>query len=417
MLANLLRRRWSLYVRYKTYSVKDEDIRIDSSLTPTQNYNALFVIHKRIQKCLDARIEVHTLYADDDQGHKTAIEYTRDQLKAADRLLTTICQDLKTSLQDEIQTPSSSNKPADTSHRKVRRSKKKKRKATITPEDTLRALAEDEWSIVEQIHEQRIQSLHDVYRQIVEIVDKTDEAIVKPLREMIAANVNDPICHCYIFQCIVGIALKHMIQSAREASRRTFLLKCTSVDVLRRWNAASPPSPEDLRSAIIHMSQIEAIPKITLDDAIYNQLLVGNRYFAKTDILRLSNHIINHGFGIAGDYTTMGTATIVSSVIEAICVIAMIHYRWDNRAAMANANVTGFQKLRMKHGDTYIIRLRHAIEHLVRVLDPSVEGRVHICWEVLRRVPDSMVALDFAQMVFGGDKMLISVVPFVIHIR
>ena len=113
----------------------------------------------------------------------------------------------------------------------------------------------------------------------------------------------------------------------------------------------------------------------------------------------------------------LGTATIVSSVIEAISVIAMIHYRWDNRAAMANANVTGFQKLRMKHGDTYIIRLRHAIEHLVRVLDPSVEGRVHICWEVLRRVPDSMVALDFAQMVFGGDKMLISVVPFVIHIR
>lgn len=380
-----------------------------------QNYGALFLLQKRLQKCLVARTEVFNMYADNDVGHKQAIVYTETQLYTVQRLL----HDISSQMNDESPPPtSSSSDDATVPKPKQPKRKKKKRSIPIVSEESLREAGEAEWRVLEQVNEERIESLREVYRKIIDIIDTLDNTVVQPLREMIAANVDDVTCHCYIFQCIVGIALKNMIQTARKQSRQTFLLASTSLDALRRWNAAYPPSEDDLLSAVLHMCQVEVISKSMVQDTIFKQLLIGSRHFPQTDVLRLSNYIMDRSFSIGGSYTTTGTATTIASVIEAICAIAMIHNCWDNqRTIMSAANVSGFQSMRQKYGDTYIIRTRNAIEHLVRVLDPSVKNRIHINWEILRRVPESMVALEFAHITFGGNDMVGPTIPFVLHIK
>ena len=94
MAQKLLRRRWSLYIKYKTYSVDDSQLYIQPSLPADENYRNLFLLQKRIQKCLDARMEVHRMYADDDMGHKNAIAYTEAQLATANSLLNKVCLDI-----------------------------------------------------------------------------------------------------------------------------------------------------------------------------------------------------------------------------------------------------------------------------------------------------------------------------------
>lgn len=413
----LLRRRWIFYVRYKTYSVNDDELCINPLLSMVQNYGALFLLQKRIQKCLDARIEVFKMYADDDLGHKQAILYTETQLCTVQKLLHDIYNEIKIS-NDQPPTSSSSD---DTTIAKSKQPKKKKKKRSIprVSEETLRAAGEAEWRVLEQVNEERIESFREVYRKIDHIIDTMDHSVVQPLRDMIAANADDFTCHCYIFQCIVGVALKHMIQAARDTKGQTFVLASTSLDALRRWNAAYPPSTDDLLSGVLHMCQVEIIPKSIVQDTILKQLLVGSRHFPQTAILRLSNYIMDQSFSIGGPYTTTGTTTTVASLIEAICAITMIHNHWNNqRTIMSVANVSGFKSMRQKYGDAYIIRTRNAIEHLVRVLDPSIKNRIHINWEILRRVPESMVALEFAHIAFGGDDLMGSTtIPFVLHIK
>ena len=77
---DVIRRRFRLYLRYKSQEVDQIEICVRPEWSNAKNYKALYSMHLRLGRCLAARKKVYELYADDDPGHAFAIAFVEKQM-------------------------------------------------------------------------------------------------------------------------------------------------------------------------------------------------------------------------------------------------------------------------------------------------------------------------------------------------
>lgn len=422
-LDRTLRQRWSLYVQYKTYNVESEELKIDTAATPLQNYKTLFILRRKIEKCLQARRTVHQMYNDNDAGHQQAITFTEEQLSYTDQLLRAVCNEINaaTKVEEEAAQPHDDGKEGLTlgpeRQKKTKKMKKKKKRASVMPQANDAELvkeSEREWQVLEELSRERIRLMQIAFHQIVGILShEIDKELARPLVETILTNQEAREKHMYILQCILCMALKRMFVPADTP----LTLQMTTSFSLASWNTAYPPSADALRDAVLSMCDEMLLKTRARDDLVKNCGWLGDRstLMSFETIYRLAEYVFDTCFDLQGDYTTKSTVTVIMNVVESICLMVEISRSWTITMLEENARALAYFK--KEYGETQVGLMEETLKHLIGKIHPLPPLRVRIAWGILRRCPVFVLSVRTAQLSIAGNGERRVSVPFIIYIQ
>lgn len=177
-----------LYVRYKTQGVSTDEITAcDSTDDLRERYKGLFQIRLRLNKCLEARQQVHELYDDDDEGHATAIAYVEEQIHHVDALLANICQqlhDMRPCRADVDPAPDGDQRGTiGTARKKCRRKSRRNRRHTPSIEEECERLRAES-TVLDAVREEALQKVCDAYECVCRIIEH-DKGVSDDMRQIL----------------------------------------------------------------------------------------------------------------------------------------------------------------------------------------------------------------------------------------
>ena len=417
-LDRTLRQRWSLYVQYKTYNVENEDLKIDTAATPLQNYKTLFILRRKIEKCLQARRTVHQMYNDNDIGHRQAITFTEKQLSVTDQLLRAVCSEINNAA-TKVEDEAASEKEGLTlgPERQKKTKKKKKKRAPVMPKANDAELvkeSEREWQVLEELSQERIRLMQIAFHQIVDILShEIDKELARPLNETILMNQGAGEHRMYILQCILCMALKRMFVPADTP----LTLQMTSSFSLASWNTAHPPSADALREAVLSMCDEMLLKTRARDDLVKNCGWLGDRstLMSFETIYGLAEYVFVTCFDLQGEYTTKSTVTVIMNVVESICLMVEISRSWTITMLEENARALAYFK--KEYGETQVGLMEETLNHLISKIQPVPPFHVRIAWGILRRSSVFVLSVRTAQLSIAGNGERRVSVPFMIYIQ
>lgn len=384
------RKRWLLYLRYKLYNVCSQDIKTNQSLTPQENYKIIFMLRRRIERCLQARQTVYQMYNDDDAGHLEAIEYTKKQLDTTTHLLNDICKQLKeqsNALENNQPTVAAEALPSISLTKSQK--KKKKSKQRLTPSDTtLEAESERDWQVLEEENENRIRCCEASFDQINTLLH--DMSGTEPLIHMINANATNQKCLVFIYESILLAALEDKTVDTRTLTA-TFTSVCLESSTIRALNAAYTPSTKSLKSAIHRLLEHEIITKNQSLEIIHQMLEEGgSQNYIGSPLGELTIYIFRNCYQIGGEYTTKSTAHIIRNAVHCVGLMLTERYR-----AEITESKRAYIRLVAKLGAVEVYQIRETLHHLYKQTGAS--DAFHISWHLLDRVPRFLISIQSIQ--------------------
>ena len=400
---DVIRRRFRLYLRYKSQEVDQIEICVRPEWSNAKNYKALYSMHLRLGRCLAARKKVYELYADDDPGHAFAIAFVEKQMAEVDGLLQTICHQMQSrpskegaesEKEEDADAESADPDPEGTKGRMGT-------KGTMSVTDQLRDLQKESVKEVDALAEMESISqdkMLDTVSRIYNVI-KDDPEVTDNLRHLMKSNMETSVNMHALFLAFTMLAFRvdAVNTNASKPQCNRYLFYHLNL------------SDTAIRTSLLRFQQEQLVSKSELTNHLQQTYThaaakVGDRKSFIGFGLRLFCDL----FDGAGQFTTRSSVfcVVTLTITTGILAHAVEHLQ---SSVYDQIDVVCRRRLLKIYDADVVDQMERAVHILLFRYDPTLRHKMErVPWAFLFRTPDYITALHMVwEQILHDEKKLI----------